>query len=192
MPSRSLALWQTQARSQLDEVERDHSALGGKGRGRRYATLQINHAYTVLLASQFQKICRDLHTEAADRIVGAVPDVAMRIIFKEALTRQRKLDHGNAGPSALGDDFSRVGITFLDAVKANRPENVGRLRPLEELILWRNAIAHQDFSRLPPAAPPFLRLGRVRRWRACCNALAEEFDHVIGAYLSTLAGVVPW
>ena len=66
MPSLSLQHWNAVRLPRLDEIERAHSSVGGTGPGRRYATQQINHAYAVLLSSQFQGFCRDLHTESVD------------------------------------------------------------------------------------------------------------------------------
>jgi hypothetical protein len=60
MPSTSYRRWTTIRSSALDEIANAHSAVGGTGPGRRYATQQINQAYAVLLASQFQGFCRDL------------------------------------------------------------------------------------------------------------------------------------
>jgi hypothetical protein len=67
VPSRSLHTWRVDCAAALDEIEAAHGAVGGAGPGRRTATQQINYAYAVLLSSQFQRFCRDLHTEACDR-----------------------------------------------------------------------------------------------------------------------------
>lgn len=56
------------AKGALGEIAAAHTAVGGQGSGRRYATQEINHAYAVLLSSQFQRFCRDLHTEAAAHV----------------------------------------------------------------------------------------------------------------------------
>ena len=72
MPSQSLIRWESAQARDLDEFESAHQALGGTGRGRRYATRQVNQAYTVLLTSQFQAFCRDLHSESVDYLVGAI------------------------------------------------------------------------------------------------------------------------
>ena len=45
MPSAALIKWEGDAQRALDEIEAAHRAVEGSGRGRRYATLQINHAY---------------------------------------------------------------------------------------------------------------------------------------------------
>ena len=73
MPSVSLQTWKTVRQAALDELEAAHTSVGGTRRGRRYATQQINQAYAVLLSSQFQGFCRDLHSECADYLVQTVP-----------------------------------------------------------------------------------------------------------------------
>ena len=64
MPSKALRRWINSQAAALDQMENAHASVGGKGRGRRYTTDQINQAYAVLLASQFQGFCRDLHSES--------------------------------------------------------------------------------------------------------------------------------
>ena len=54
MPSRAYRQWQHVRARDLDQLESAHTLLGGSARGRRYTTQQINRAYAVLLASQFQ------------------------------------------------------------------------------------------------------------------------------------------
>jgi hypothetical protein len=68
MSSFALQEWQGVRSGQLDELDLAHGAVGGTGLGRRYATRQLNHAYTVAMASQFQGFCRDLHSECVDVI----------------------------------------------------------------------------------------------------------------------------
>lgn len=64
MPSRALAEWRGRRSDELDELLAAHAAVGGTGRGRRYATEQVNRAYALAVAAQFQGFCRDLHSEA--------------------------------------------------------------------------------------------------------------------------------
>ena len=56
----------------LDEIAGADAAVGGAARGRRYATQQINRAYAVLLASEFQGFCRDLHSECVDHVLTVI------------------------------------------------------------------------------------------------------------------------
>lgn len=72
MPSYSYRLWRTKRTRSLDEIAQAHAVIGGPARGRRFATQQLNRAYAVLLASQFQGFCRDLHSECVDHVLSVV------------------------------------------------------------------------------------------------------------------------
>src|SRR5713101_4182049 len=99
MPSVAWHEWNTTRRQQLDDIEAAHRSVGGTGRGRRYATEQINHAYTVLLASQFQGFCRDLHSECVDEFARVVVPATFQSLVRAEFRLNRSLDHGNANPS---------------------------------------------------------------------------------------------
>jgi hypothetical protein len=62
--------WRRRRARELDELLAAHRAVGGTGRGRRYATAQLNRAYALAVAAPFQGFCRDLHTEAIDELVA--------------------------------------------------------------------------------------------------------------------------
>jgi hypothetical protein len=185
MPSTALHTWNTSSRRALDEIEAAHAAVGGLGRGRRVATRQINHAYTVLLSSQFQRFCRELHSYSADVIADQLPHVALKRILYTRLTDARKLDTGNPNPGNIGSDFNRFNLEFWDLVRAQDRRNVVRQRKLEELNVWRNAIAHQDFHKRRGGRDG-LPLAKVREWRAACSALAVDFDEVMRVHLFSL------
>lgn len=141
------------------------------GHERRFVR-ELNHAYTVMLASKFQLFCRDLHSEAVERLTDAATPTSMRPIFRESLLDNRQLDSKNAQPGSLGSDFNRLGF---------------------ELNAWRNAIAHQTFTRARPLAPaPPLQLRHVRTWRTACNALARSMDAVVGDHIRAMVGAAPW
>lgn len=82
MPSLSFQKWDTLRRGELGQIENAHSRVGDTTRGRRYATQQINHSYAVLLSSQFQGFCRDLHSECVDYIAEAVTPAALQDILR--------------------------------------------------------------------------------------------------------------
>ena len=191
MPSNSLHDWETSRREALDELEVAHRSVGGSDRGRRYATQQINHAYAVLLSSQFQGFCRDLHNESADSFVRTFSAGQIRSAIRNLLTQNRKLDRGNPNPGNIGSDYNRFGLLFWDEVKNLDMRNKGRLDRLEELNTWRNAIAHQNFG--PGTVPgSLLRLQRVRDLRKACEHLAVAFDEVMRNYLLVVTGTSPW
>jgi hypothetical protein len=192
MPSRALRNWQTRSRKVLDEVEAAHAVVGG-GRGARgFARQQINQAYVVLLSSQFQRFCRDLYAEAVDCLGGRPEHEPLNSLLRGLLTRDRRLNRGNASPANIGADFERLGVSFWDSVRRRSVRNPVRQRRLEELNIWRNAIAHQDFSDPTFQGLERVSLAQVRVWRSACDALAVEFDRVIRLYLHEFFGTEPW
>jgi hypothetical protein len=191
MPSNSLAKWNAERIDALDEIENAHVMVGGTERGRRYATQQINYAYATLLSSQFQGFCRDLHSECIDQIVTIVP-VHLQALLRVEFIWNRSLDKGNPHPGAIGSDFTRLGVDFWTDVYAVHAKNDRRRELLQELIDWRNAIAHQDFDSVARAGNPTLHLVRVRAWRRAVSALAGYFDDVMSNYLRAILGAAPW
>jgi hypothetical protein len=105
--SHALAEWRGPATKALNEVVNAHRAVGGHRPGRRHLTQQINYAYVALLAAQFQGYCRSLHSEAATAIAALMGGRPLVVLVSGLLTEGRKLDAGNATPSALGSDFGR-------------------------------------------------------------------------------------
>jgi hypothetical protein len=193
MPSTSYRQWTTIRAEALDEIEQAHAAVGGTGPGRRYATQQINHAYAVLLASQFQGYCRDLHTESVNHLIASIgPPAALRPLLYAEFTRGRQLDRGNAQPGSLGADFGRLEVSLWAEVESYDPRTVTGKDLLETMNNWRNAIAHQDFDPARLGGTTTLRLPQVRRWRSACRRLAKAFDEVMRRHLLSFTGTSPW
>src|SRR5687768_3138112 len=138
MPSVSYTEWVRRRIPSLEELENAHRSVGGAGRGRRYATQQINQAYAVLLSSQFQGFCRDLQSECADHLITAITPASLRNTLRTALTQDRKLDRGNPNPGNLGADFGRLGIDFWPELRGIDARTAARQTILEELNTWRN------------------------------------------------------
>ena len=188
MPSRALRNWETVRSVRLDDIRSAHASL--RGPGSRSTIQQINYAYALLLASEFQGFCRDLHSEAAQHIVATVttqPQVAA--LLQDLLIDGRLLDRGNASPSSLGSDFGRLRLDLWPKLDAGRPSTRARRVQLEHLNTWRNAIAHHDFRKLTRI---ILRLAEVQSYRAACNALGTALDAVVGAHLTLLVGSRGW
>jgi hypothetical protein len=106
--SAALQTWSNHANRALDQIAAAHVAVGGGAPGRRYATQEINHAYAVLLSSQFQRYCRDLHTESVAHVVDAMAPASLQPIVRARFLQGRKLDQGNPNPGNLGADFGRL------------------------------------------------------------------------------------
>jgi hypothetical protein len=192
MPSPSLRMWRSDARRALDEIDAAHRAVAGQGQGRRYAAQQINQAYVVLLSSQFQRFCRELHVQCVEHAGAAAVPVPLGIVLRARLTEGRKLDAGNPNPGNIGSDFGRFGIEFWDEVRKLNPTNAGRQEQLEELMRWRNAVAHQDFRHAALRGRTSITISQVREWRRNCSRLALDFDAVMRAHLKTITGRHPW
>lgn len=197
MPSHSFTMWDDRRRAMLDELEAAHQAIGGTAPGRRYATQQLNQSYAVMLSSQFQAFSRDIHTEAADTIANSHPTPIIAGITRASLLHGRQLDRGNASPSSLGADFNRLGFAFWNTMAASAPVLIPRARDrLEELNVWRNAIAHQDFTgtefQRRFSGRHTLQIPEVRRWRRSCERLAIRMDVVLADHIQQLLGTLPW
>jgi hypothetical protein len=146
MPSIAFQNWCEGRAAALDEIEHAHRSVGGGGPGRRYLTQHINQAYAVLLSSQFQGFCRDLHDECVDYLVAPVVSVMLLATYRSNLLLGRKLDSGNPNSGNIGADFNRFGIAFWPAVDADSARTPARRLALEALNRWRNAIAHNAFA----------------------------------------------
>lgn len=106
----------------------------------------------------------------------------------EEFSYHRTLDRGNPTPGNLGTDFNRLGIRFWPEVLVVDTRNAGRRQALEELAVWRNAIAHQDFDPARLGGRTALQLRQVRGWRTACQSLARSFDQVMRNHLKSLFG----
>lgn len=192
MPSRSLRTWQVDGRKALDEIEAAHRAVGGSGRGRRFAVQQINQAYVVLLSSWFQAFCRDLHDECVEHMVRQSALQPFETILLPLLVLGRKLDRGNPNPGNIGSDFGRLGVEFWHDLRLKDPRNQDRQAALERLNHWRNAVAHQDFRNRELAGRNTVRMTEVRNWRSACDRLAVDIERLMHAYLLRITGSAPW
>ena len=103
MYSVSYRVWRTSRAALLNQIETAHTAIGGSGPGRRYATQQINHAYVLLLAAEFQGFCRALHDECVEAILKVIPTTLSKVV-ETSLHLGRQLDRGNATPASIGSD----------------------------------------------------------------------------------------
>src|SRR5262249_23071235 len=110
MPSRSWRHWNTVRARELDELEAAHTAIGGSRPGPPTATQQINRASAVLLASQFQGFCRDLHSECVDYLVALIPVALFQVTVQDEFLWNRALDRGNATQATIAGDFKRLGL----------------------------------------------------------------------------------
>lgn len=153
---------------------------------------QMNQAYVVLLLSQFQLFCRDLHEECVEYLVGQLAAQPYHGILNIRFMEGRKLDSGNPNPGNIGSDFGRLGVKVWLELRQLGTRGQTHHRELEMLNHWRNAIAHQDFRNPELRGRTTIQRTQLRRWRSACNRLAVDIDKVMHAYLSSLTGTPPW
>ena len=192
MPSKALKTWQTAGLRALDVMEAAHTSMSGRGVRRAFARQQITHAYAVLLSSQFQRFCRDLHTEAVEVVIGHLGSPHLSSMIRSRFTQGRKLETGNPNPGNLGADFWRIGLDLWAEAALRDSRTAIRHARLDEMNRWRNAIAHHDFTSPHLGGRMQVRLADVKQWRTTCEALAVVFDRVVGYHLKSLLGTAPW
>ena len=192
MASAALAKWQKQRATSLNEMEGAHRHIGGSGRGRRFATQQVNRAYAVLLSSEFQGFCRDLYIESSIVLADCITPQALQPVVKAEFRLHLKLERGNPNPGNIGSDFNRLGLDLWKILKSRYVHNNTRQKYLEELNVWRNAIAHNDFTDPKLNGNTEIYLSWVRGWRRACDQLASEMDIVLSDHLRQFSGMAPW
>jgi hypothetical protein len=197
MTSRALGTWQSDRTARLDRLQAAHTAVGGSGPGRRWLTVELNHALVLRLAAEFQGYARDLHTETADAVAAQLTPGNAAQLAAVVLPYQlnRRLDRGNADPNSLRDDFGMFGLRLWDDLQRRYPVR-GQRWPttLSLLNQARNGIAHSDDQKVArvEAAGWQLTLRSVRRWRGTLDALASAMDAVLGDHVGRLFGARPW
>jgi hypothetical protein len=189
-------MWKT---VQLDRLNRSKPPTmrlkGAPGRVEDRQPQHVNDMYLVLLAGHWQEFCRILHTEAAAFLTSKMPPSA-QIAIEAALTQRRWLDRGNPNIENIREDFARFGMDIWGKVLGLDIRNEKRRDRLKQLLVWRNAIVHQD---LPPkggnattVSGTSRTLDWARTFRDACSQLAVHFDRVAGDQLALLVGSAPW
>ena len=189
MPSRSLQEWQKRRQTPLRELRDAHRQVGGLRRGRRWATRQINHAYAVVLASQFQGFCRDLHEECVSHCAAAL--LANSVRLSETVSAASVRWIAGMRYETISRDFRRFRTDIWRDGRSLDPQTQMRQNMLEDLNSWRNAIAHDDFTH-PAVAGKTMTLHQVTDYHRACNRLAVTFDAVMRTQLNQLLGSWPW
>ncbi|WP_146173908.1 hypothetical protein [Saccharothrix carnea] len=199
MTSDALKSWTTVRKSRIEQLVTAHRAVGGTAPGRRWRTEQLNWSMVMRIAGEFQGYCRDLHDLAVEKFVISVgvDNIPLQDLLRIQLTGGRLLDKGNAGPTQISKDFSRLGMRLWPAVYAEVGESKGLIwnQSLEKLIEARNGIAHADdekLARLKAQGYP-INLSQVRRWVSHLDGLAETLDDLAADYLNQFLGCGrPW
>ena len=132
-----------------------------------------------------------MQSEAVRFIGQSVASVRLRTILLNEMSHDLKLKSGNPNPGNLGADFGRLGIDLWPTLEAMDSRNKKRHGKLEELNLWRNAIAHHDFDSPKLKKKTAVQSAKVREWRSVCDALTGDLDEAVGRHLAQLLGASP-
>ncbi len=124
----------------------------------------------------------------------AVP--GQKPLLRALLKQGRKLDIQNPRAAPLGADFGRLGFRFIDELKARGPEAERRLRELDLLIDYRNAIGHGDEAKIAAVEKGTDVRSTKRSFqhhRAILNHLAGSMDELVASRMADLLGIArPW
>jgi hypothetical protein len=191
MPSDALLAWRTDRIPRLQKVEADCLHLEALHASDPARAQEYICSYAVLLSSEFQGFCRDLHEECARSLVASAP-LALKTVLRSQCVFGRKLDTGNPNSGNLGADFNRFDLDLWAAVLAIDPGHAARRYRLALLNTWRNAIAHHNYDPIQLGGTTTLTIIDVRNWRADCDAFALNFDAILRNHLHAVTGVVPW
>jgi hypothetical protein len=190
MPSRALQEWRTTQRVELDRLD---AAVRASERALRQ---QLVDAYILMLAAHFQRYCRGLHDEAVTLAANQVLPTSLGHLLRVRLIDGRQLDRSNARSSTLEADFARFDMRFWDELIELDGRNERRRLQLNQLNVWRNAVAHQGFrlstSNAAAVAGTARTLRWARVWRRNCAALAQQIDRIVSRRLTSLIGRRPW
>jgi hypothetical protein len=192
MPSDALLAWQIDRIPRLQNIEADCVHLQTLHAAAPDRVQEYIRSYAVLLSSEFQGFCRDLHTECADKLVDSVSSIALRAILRAQCVYGRKLDTGNPNARNLGADFNRYVFDLWPAVLNLNPAHAGAQHPIAMLNAWRNAIAHCDYDAAELGGTISLMIPQLTGWRTDCDGLAHAFDTVVRNHLQATTGVAPW
>ncbi|MGL4550790.1 MAG: hypothetical protein ACRC33_06350 [Gemmataceae bacterium] len=189
--------WNTARKRSLDFALVGYGKIGKTGEGVVLVRQQVTQGTAMLLSSQFQGFCRDLHSECVDAFVaganpgGAGNAVTFQTTLRAEFLMGRKLETGNPNPGNLGSDFNRFGLKLFAEMITADEANQGRKDLLEELNVWRNAIGHQDFNKPELNGRTTITIQEVKDWREACGGLATSMDSVMHAHLLSMLGVAP-
>jgi len=195
MPSRALREWRTIQRAELDHVDTLLRGVRGAGAAERAVRRHVVDGEIVLLAGHFQRYCRGVYEEAVGFLAGEVLPAAAGSVVGKLLMEGRALTRRNATSETLRKDFLRLDLDLREALERRDQRNLDRMRRLNQLVTWRNAVAHQDEP--SPGSAQLIRgtdrnVRSLRTWRHSCSALAHDIDAVVNQHMIVLAGRRAW
>lgn len=189
MPSRTLLKWQSVRKLGLDEFDRQ-CLLASAASQSLILDEENLQAFVMLIGAHFQGHCRDLHSECAQALSKAYPQLGMMM---QSLGVRRMLDRGNASTEVIRNDFIALGVD-LDLAFSKTAQDAQAFKLMMTHIWylneWRNHCAHHNIKS-PKKVDP-LTMANIRVWASSCDLLAREIDRIMEQYLFAVTGVNPW
>ena len=147
------------------------------------------------LVGQFQMYCRELHDEAT-RVYLSQANQRQVAAIETLLLRRRELDNRNPRRDALKNDFGRMGLQVIPALRGLYARADADIDRLELLVRLRNAIAHGNESEIRlmgQSSSIRPTLSAYRTYKNTINRLVGRLDVVVAAELAgELAIRRPW
>jgi hypothetical protein len=188
----ALRKWRSNRLTRLDLVLAAHPHAAGSRTDPAVAP-EWTRALVLIVASEFQGFCRDLHDDAAEAIARGVvsDDRRIRDIIISGLTVNRGLNRRGADVQTLEDDFLRLGMALWPSLSKQHPIAAPVwLEALRYLHKARNGVVHDDLTSvaIAQAAGWTLQIDTVRRWRKLVNEIAEAMGCIVNQELAESFG----
>ena len=178
-------VWDTECMDRLDQLEQIHADARGTRRGRRWDTDQLNRSLFVALVSQFQVYCRELHDEAIGVYLNEANPRQLDAL-RRLLLRRREIDRRNPRRAALSNDFGRMGLKLIPALRHSYGRADRDLARLELLVDFRNAVVHGNESEVQSLVyrkEIRATMDSYRTFRRTLNRLVRQLDTVVATEL---------
>lgn len=178
----ALQNWRSVRLERLDRLLAAHPDVAGSTTDPA-VTREWTRALVLLLASEFQGFCRDLHDEVANAIGrgAAGNDERLRKRICSGLTMSRGLDRRSADVQTLNHDFYRLGSELSTRLAQQYPDEAAAwLDGLRYLHKARNGVIHDDDISVRKAedAGWVLRIDSARRWRKLLDEVASAMAYL--------------
>jgi hypothetical protein len=195
MPLPALHKWCSSRLPRLDRLMAAHPRSAGSKTDPAVAQ-EWTRALVLMLASESQGFCRDLHDDAAEMIAQGVVGVEGRILdtILSGMTVNRGLNRRSADLQTLEGDFLCLGVSLWPAMSQQHPVAAPAwLEALRCLHKARNGIVHDDIGSVATAQAAGwpLELTTVRSWRKVLDEVALVMGGIVDREISKRFEICP-
>ena len=149
----------------------------------------------VALVGQFQVYCRELHDEAIGVYLNEANPRQLDAL-RRLLLRRREIDRRNPRRAALSNDFGRMGLKLIPALRHSYGRADRDLARLELLVDFRNAVVHGNESEVQSLIHRKeirATMDSYRTFRRTLNRVVRQLDTVVATELGAELQILrPW